>query len=254
MSEKRNAKKTKVAESEEKDLDDQQYLQTFQKLEEIQYEIEKLNSEAADKVLEIEMQYNKKRHPLHKKRNQIASSIPKFWLKAFMNHPTLGSLLEEEDQKVFEYLTEVEVEDSEDVKSGYKITFTFAPNPYFENTKLWKDIRYDGAFKVTSSEIKWKEGKDLTKTPPSKPETSSSGKRKRGDDDDDDDALENSQDSFFCWFNPEDQDVEIAELIRDEFWQDPVKFFQNTSEDDDDDDEDDAGKEGQGEANDEEDQ
>ena len=39
------------------------------------------------------------------------------------------------------YLTSVEVEEFEDIKSGYKIHFYFGTNPYFSNTTLTKEFR-----------------------------------------------------------------------------------------------------------------
>jgi hypothetical protein len=35
---------------------------------------------------------------------------------------------------------QLEVEEFEDIKSGYKISLTFAPNPYFSNTILFKEF------------------------------------------------------------------------------------------------------------------
>ncbi|KAE7996418.1 hypothetical protein FH972_001145 [Carpinus fangiana] len=67
-----------------------------------------LINEASDKVLEVEQQYNGIRRP-------------------FLSHPALGELLTEEDQKIFEYLSSLEVEDFKDVKSGYSITLHFNP-------------------------------------------------------------------------------------------------------------------------------
>ena len=39
-----------------------------------------------------------------------------------MNHPILADLLDEEDLQVFKHLKELNVEDAEDIKSGFKIT------------------------------------------------------------------------------------------------------------------------------------
>uniref|UniRef100_A0A3Q7JBE4 Uncharacterized protein n=1 Tax=Solanum lycopersicum TaxID=4081 RepID=A0A3Q7JBE4_SOLLC len=53
---------------------------SIEKLQEIQDELEKINEEASDEVLEVEQKYNEVRKP-------------------FLNHPVLGELLTEEDQK-----------------------------------------------------------------------------------------------------------------------------------------------------------
>nr|GMD57038.1 NAP1-related protein 2-like [Ipomoea batatas] len=82
-----------------------------------------LNEEASDKVLEVEQKYSEIRKPVYQKRNDIIKSIPDFWLTAFLSHPVLSELLTEEDQKIFKFLSSIEVEDSKDVKSGYSIIF-----------------------------------------------------------------------------------------------------------------------------------
>ena len=50
------------------------------------------------------------------------------------------------------------MEDSSDIKSGYKITFTFkADNPFFRNRQLVKQLVYaeDNALEVKCTEIDW---------------------------------------------------------------------------------------------------
>ncbi|KAL6955159.1 NAP1-related protein 2, partial [Sarracenia purpurea var. burkii] len=119
-----------------------------------------INEEASDKVLEVEQKYNEIRKPVYEKRNQIIKSIPDFWLIAFLSHPALGDLVTKEDQKIFRYLSSLEVKDFKDVKSGYSIAFNFSPNPYFEDTKLTKMFTFldEGTTKITATSIKWKEG------------------------------------------------------------------------------------------------
>ncbi|KAL0342633.1 UNVERIFIED_CONTAM: NAP1-related protein 2 [Sesamum calycinum] len=133
---------------------------SIEKLQEIQDELEKMNEEASEKVLEVEQKFNEIRKPVYNKRNDVIKSIPDFWLTAFMSHPALSELLTEEDQKIFKYLSDLEVEDFEDVKSGYSITFKFNPNPYFEDTNLTKTFTFleEGITKITATSIKWKEG------------------------------------------------------------------------------------------------
>ncbi|KAK7281400.1 hypothetical protein RIF29_09359 [Crotalaria pallida] len=102
---------------------DPQVLLSIEKLQEIRDQLDKINEEASDEVLEIEKKYNEIRKPVYDKRNEIIKSIPDFWLTAFLNHPALGELLNDEDQKIFKYLDSLEVEDHKDVKSGFTITF-----------------------------------------------------------------------------------------------------------------------------------
>ena len=41
----------------------------------------------------------------------------------FVNHPQVSALLNEEDEEALQYLTKVEVQEFEDIKSGYRINF-----------------------------------------------------------------------------------------------------------------------------------
>lgn len=54
---------------------------------------------------------------------------------------------------------QIDVEDFEDIKSGFKITFNFRENPYFKNQKLVKELHYadDNALAVQGTDIDWTE-------------------------------------------------------------------------------------------------
>ena len=41
----------------------------------------------------------------------------------FVNHPQVSALLSEEDEEALQHLSKVEVQEFEDIKSGYKINF-----------------------------------------------------------------------------------------------------------------------------------
>ncbi|KAK1289765.1 hypothetical protein QJS10_CPB18g01357 [Acorus calamus] len=232
-------KKSKVAEREEEDGDhvDGELVLSIEKLQEIQDELEKVNEEASDKVLEVEMKYNEIRRPVYSRRNEIIKSIPDFWLTAFMSHPALGDLLNEEDQKIFKHLDSLEVEDFKDVKSGYSITFNFKPNPYFEDTKLTKTFSFfdEGTTSITGTQIKWKEGKDIS---------NGVANDKKGN------KRPHAEESFFSWFSETQQknvseviNDEVADIIKEDLWPNPLKYFNNEAdeedfEDDEDDDDD----------------
>ncbi|XP_061346595.1 NAP1-related protein 2-like isoform X4 [Gastrolobium bilobum] len=222
-------KKLKVAENLE-DIDGELVL-SIEKLQEIQDELEKINEEASDKVLEIEQMYNEIRKPVYNKRNEIIKSIPDFWLTAFLSHPTLGELLNDEDQKIFKYLDSLEVEDHKDVKSGYTITLNFNPNSYFEDSKLTKTFTFleEGTTKITATPIKWKEGKGI----PNGVDHEKKGNKRAPIDV-----------SFFSWFSDCEQkddmdDIhdEVAELIKDDLWPNPLTYFNNEPDEEDVDDE-----------------
>ncbi|RDY12231.1 NAP1-related protein 2, partial [Mucuna pruriens] len=212
-------KRLKLAENFEETIDPELVL-NIEKLQEVQEELEKINEEASDKVLEIEQKYNEIRKPAYDKRNEIVKSIPDFWLTAFMSHPALCELLNDDDQQIFKYLTSLEVEDHKDVKSGYKITLDFNPNPYFENTKLTKIFTFfeEGTTKITATPIRWKEGKGI----PNRVTHDMKGNKRAPIDI-----------SFFNWFSDceqkemDDMHDEVAELIKDDLWPNPLTYFNN---------------------------
>uniref|UniRef100_A0A5B6Z912 Putative NAP1-related protein 2 n=1 Tax=Davidia involucrata TaxID=16924 RepID=A0A5B6Z912_DAVIN len=237
-------KKLKVAERpEEEDSDhiDGELVLSIEKLQEVQDELEKVNEEASDKVLEVEQKYNEIRRPVYLKRNEIIKSIPDFWLTAFLSHPALCDLLSEEDQKIFKYLDSLDVEDFKDVKSGYSIAFNFTPNPYFEDTKLTKTFTFfdEGTTKITGTTIKWKEGMGTA---------NGANHEKKGN------KRPPPDESFFTWFSETQQkDImeglhdEVAEIIKEDLWPNPLKYFNNEADEEDsdadeDDDDDDEGK------------
>jgi len=181
-------------------------------------------------ILQIEKKYNSLRKPYYKKRNDVIREIPDFWLKAFLNHDMMADLLDEEDQNAFKYLKELNVEDSDDVKSGFKISFTFDTNPYFKNKTLSKTFQYndDAELTVVPTKIDWKEGMDLTK------------RHKGGKTDNNKRTHEEiDSESFFNWFNEEDQDLELGEIIKEDLWPNPSKYYHGLTDDDDDEGDDD---------------
>ncbi|URE45189.1 Nucleosome chromatin assembly [Musa troglodytarum] len=219
-------KKSKV-EEEASDPIDGELVLSIEKLQEIQDEIEKVNEEASDKVLEVEQKYNEIRRPIYKRRNEIIQSIPDFWLTAFLSHPVLGDLLSEEDQKMFKYLASLDVEDSKDVKSGYSVTFNFSPNPYFEDASLTKTYSFydEGTTNITGTTIKWKEGMNVANGVAHEKE---GGKRPL------------AEESFFSWFSETQQknltegfSDEVAEIIKEDLWPNPLKYFNNEVDDED---------------------
>ncbi|KAK9072404.1 hypothetical protein SSX86_008838 [Deinandra increscens subsp. villosa] len=248
-------KKPKVGEKIEVEGGEQidaELVQSIEKLQEVQDELEKINEEASDKVLEIEQKYNEVRKPVYDKRNDIIKSVPDFWLTAFLSHPVLSDLLNEEDQKVFKHLTSLEVEDMKDVKSGYSITFNFSPNPYFEDTKLTKTITFldEGTTKITATSIKWKEGMGL----PNGVISEKNGKKRL-----------HEENSFFSWFSGTQRNGDmdespdgVAEMIKEDLWVNPLAYFNTDADEEDDfgdeDDEEDIGTDDSEEEEDDDDQ
>ncbi|KAG5681364.1 hypothetical protein PVAND_010806 [Polypedilum vanderplanki] len=191
-------------------------------LEEIdttQNEIDALNEQASEEILKIEQKYNKLRKPFYDKRAAIIEKVDKFWLTTFINHPRISSILQDQEEDCLHYMTKLHVEDFDDVKTGYRISFHFKENPYFENEVLTKEFHLAAEnmsdnFTQTSTatQIKWKDGKDLLKELQSKP----TNKKRDAD-----------HKSFFDWFldthDPSTDD--IAETLKDDIFPNPLQYF-----------------------------
>jgi len=211
-------KKAKVEEPvEERDFDEE----TQKALEDIdgcQNEIDAMNEKASEEILKVEQKYNQLRRPFFDKRNEIIARIPKFWLTAFINHPQISSIIEEDEEDALQYLSKLEVEEFEDIKSGYKIKFYFSTNPYFSNESLCKEFQLGSSGDPTSSstDIEWKQGYNLTAKAEQRAALAK-GSRKR--------QLETR--TFFTWFcdNMDPSQDDVAEVIKDDLWPNPLQYF-----------------------------
>merc|ERR1719479_640451 len=218
------AKKARIADeqTEEKDFDKE----TQKALEEIdanQNEIDALNEQASEEILKVEQKYNKLRRPFYDKRNDIIKRIPKFWLTAFINHPQITAIIEEDEEDCLQYLNKLEVEEFEDIKSGYRIKLYFDKNPYFDNDVLTKEFHLgsSGDPASQSTPIQWKESMDLAAKFAQRAAAAlenAKGSRKR---------THQQQRTFFTWFcdNGDPSDDEIAEVIKDDMWPNPLQYF-----------------------------
>merc|ERR1712130_77094 len=72
-----------------------------------------MNEKASEEILKVEQKYNLLRRPF----------------------------IEEDEEDALQYLDRLEVEEFEDIKSGYKIQFHFSSNPYFSNSSLCKEFQ-----------------------------------------------------------------------------------------------------------------
>ncbi|KAH9734903.1 nucleosome assembly protein 1 [Citrus sinensis] len=66
--------------------------------------------------------------------------VPDFWFIAMKSHHVLRQNIAKHDQGALKYLTDIKwsrINDSE----GFKLEFTFGPNPYFKNSVLEKTYR-----------------------------------------------------------------------------------------------------------------
>merc|ERR1719158_1097877 len=96
-----------------------------------------MNEKASEEILKVEQKYNLLRRPFFEKRNSIIGRIPKFWLTAFINHPQISSIIEEDEEDALQYLDRLEVEEFEDIKSGYKLQFHIFQILHFAKSSSW---------------------------------------------------------------------------------------------------------------------
>ena len=176
----------------------------FEKLEEVQKNLDIINEKASEEVLQVEQKYNKQRRPLFAKRGEISVQLPQFWMTALMNHSAFADIVTEEEEECLRSLTRLEVEDAEDIKSGCKVSFHFSPNRFFENTVITKDFHtVDYEATCESNEIKWKI--DRSKSPKSDKIT------------------------FFGWLEGNTTDhMDILDVIREDIWPNPIHYFAAT--------------------------
>ncbi|KAL3852147.1 hypothetical protein ACJMK2_015825 [Sinanodonta woodiana] len=191
---------------------------TQKALEEIdscQNEIDALNEKASEEILRVEQKYNKLRRPHLESRNELITKVPNFWVTTFVNHPQISAILDEEEEECLHYLTKMEVEEFEDIKSGYTIKFEFKQNPYFTNEILCKEFHLaaSGEPASKSTHIKWKTGMDLSKRAV---QCAMGRKRRHG-----------KGRTFFSWFqdNGDPSVDDIAEVIKDDMWLNPMQYF-----------------------------
>lgn len=205
---------TEISSETEPSLVDSETQKALEDIDSCQNDIDALNEKASEEILQVEMKYNKLRRPHFEKRNNLIKHIPNFWVTSFLNHPRMANIVEEEEEECLHYLKQVDVEEFEDIKSGYTIRFYFAQNPYFSDDVLTKEFRLasnDGKPACRSTKIHWKPDMDLTKSTHNK-----HVRRQRGE-----------GRSFFLWFTESSDPTrdKIAEMIKDDLWPNPLQYY-----------------------------
>ncbi|KAJ3177699.1 hypothetical protein HK101_010200 [Irineochytrium annulatum] len=176
----------------------------------------KLDDELEKKKKDLEIQFFKKLKPLFDKRDKVVADVPKFWYRV-MKHT---QFTEDEDLPILEHLTGVKVEKA---AKSQKITFTFAKNEYFSDTKLHHEVIFgdDDEKTIKGATIHWAAGKN--------PMEKTSKKRKA---DADEEQEEGEEITFFQWLTNAEPplDPETAEGVSstfvDEIYPDAVKVFE----------------------------
>jgi len=116
-----------------------------------------------------------------------------FWLTAMQNEEAFAEILEEWDDPVLEYLTDIKSTDIDDAvpQKGYKIEFCFKENEFFSNESLWVEFttNFDAAnnkpwkqpdcIEMKASIIDWKPGMNVTVAVTQKKKTGGGAKKKK---------------------------------------------------------------------------
>lgn len=210
-----NSKKLKKSDSNDSvllygsDLDaaTQRYMDA---IDHVQEDLSNINKKANDEILLIEQKYSLLRKPYYEKRSEYIENIPNFWITAIMNHPDLGSIVNDKEEECLNHLTKFEIIEATDLISGFKINFYFSDNPFFENQSLTKEYQLGKNPKIISTTIKWKNGQSLVK------ETDNNVEEKSN--------LESK--SFFNWLTDiSDPADDIAEIFKDDLWKNPMYYY-----------------------------
>ncbi|CAJ0568595.1 unnamed protein product, partial [Mesorhabditis spiculigera] len=177
----------------------------IKQIDEIQSHVDNLNEQASEEVIKIEQKYNQLRRPHMEKRTKLLKEFPQFWPMALLNHPQIAALVAEDEEDALMSLAAIEIDEADDIKSGYKITFRWKENEYFENDSMTREYFLGGdepGCKIT--QIRWKEGKKLGKS-----------------------SDRNAPFTFFAWLdtNLEPAADDIAEVIKDDIWPNPLQYY-----------------------------
>lgn len=212
---------------------------TVTSLYEVSNELEKITAELAQKVNDLDRQYQVKKQPLYEKRGQIIAKLPEFWLTALLHHPILSDAISDNDVKLLKHLTKLDVLPlAGPDQNGFKVVLNFEANQYISDTQVWRSYEFksDGSVTASSSGVHFLPNMNYTsKKSSTQAATAAAGSKREQP------AEDNFIDSFLLDEHSKDNsDLEIFELIKEDIWSDPLKYFlDENGEDMDDDDEDD---------------
>ncbi|XP_006994061.1 testis-specific Y-encoded-like protein 2 [Peromyscus maniculatus bairdii] len=200
----------KVKESRERSA--QRMESIMQALESIQMDLEAVNIKAGKAFLRLKRKFIQMRRPFLERRDLIIQHIPGFWVKAFLNHPKISILINQRDEDIFRYLTNLQVQDLRHISMGYKMKLYFQTNPYFTNMVIVKEFQRNRSGRLVShsTPIRWHRGQEPQ------------AYHRRNYD---------TRESFFNWFSnhslPEAD--RIAEIIKNDLWVNPVRYYMRGS-------------------------
>ncbi|XP_008572955.1 PREDICTED: testis-specific Y-encoded-like protein 2 [Galeopterus variegatus] len=180
----------------------------LQALESIQLDLEVVNIKADKAFLRLKRKFIQMRRPFLERRDLIIQHIPGFWVKAFLNHPRISILINQRDEDIFRYLTNLQVQDLRHISMGYKMKLYFQTNPYFTNMVIVKEFQRNrsGRLVCHSTPIRWHRGQE--------PQSH----RHRNQD---------TRQSFFSWFSDHSlpEADRIAEIIKNDLWVNPLRYY-----------------------------
>ncbi|XP_077001842.1 testis-specific Y-encoded-like protein 2 [Tamandua tetradactyla] len=180
----------------------------LQALENIQLDLEAVNIKAGKAFLRLKRKFIQLRRPFLERRDLIIQHIPGFWVKAFLNHPKISMLINQRDEDIFHYLTNLQVQDLRHISMGYKMKLYFQANPYFTNMVIVKEFQRNrsGRLLSHSTPIRWHRGQEPQAHRHKNQDTSH---------------------SFFSWFSNQslpEADM-IAEIIKNDLWVNPLRYY-----------------------------
>ncbi|KAL2768706.1 testis-specific Y-encoded-like protein 2 [Daubentonia madagascariensis] len=204
----RRRRKQRKMKKESKERNAERMESILQALENIQLDLEAVNIKAGKAFLRLKRKFIQMRRPFLERRDLIIQHIPGFWVKAFLNHPRISILINQRDEDIFRYLTNLQVQDLRHISMGYKMKLYFQTNPYFTNMVIVKEFQRNRSGRLVShsTPIRWHRGQE--------PQAHRHGNQ-------------DTSHSFFSWFSnhslPEAD--RIAEIIKNDLWVNPLRYY-----------------------------
>eukprot|EP01119_Soliformovum_irregulare_P008398 TRINITY_DN21517_c0_g1_i1.p1 TRINITY_DN21517_c0_g1~~TRINITY_DN21517_c0_g1_i1.p1 ORF type:complete len:222 (+),score=67.06 TRINITY_DN21517_c0_g1_i1:44-709(+) len=200
------------------------------KIEELQKIFDELEQKTRIQQRQIEKEHYSSKEPILRQRNEAINAIPQFWKNLVTRDQDLRQSLSEEDLDIWGFVTDLWIEEDWEGPDDFKMILTLAEgNEYFTNTKIEKSYKYDfekDEWTIKGTELKWKEGKDLSKQNKDlDAKLEQEGAVFSPD--------ENIVSHWFGYWNSEQDSDDIAEFIRTEVWPAPGRFYASPYEDDD---------------------
>ncbi|ODM93622.1 Protein SET [Orchesella cincta] len=158
---------------------------------------------------------------------------PQFLVNAIVNHPQISMLVDEEEEDCLHFLKKLEVEEFENVENGFRVKFIFDENPSLTTGSSSKSSNLAEYPRAQVPSSNGRKNMDLSKKQPQIIDA----RRKRG--------LE--QKTFFSWFsdNKDPAADDIAEVIKDDLWPNPLQYYLTPDMEDGDDEALEEGEEGE---------